>query len=132
MGAKSRQTIVLIEPDKLLATTYQAALNQVGFSCVWQSNAQEAIQSIDQSQPTLIILEVQLPTHNGVELLYELQSYPDLQEIPVVILSYIPERELGLTASIKRQLGIVSYLYKPTTSLDQLIAATSNVMGSKS
>jgi hypothetical protein len=58
--------------------------------------------------------------HNGYEFLYELRSYSDLLEIPVIVNSMLPEEDLLLNNEIKNELGIISYLYKPKTTLGKL------------
>ncbi|MCA9337730.1 response regulator [Candidatus Saccharibacteria bacterium] len=117
-----KQHILLIEPDKVLAKTYKAALGRAGYLVDWQLNAQDAITSVDSKHPVLIVLDVQLSGHNGVEFLYELRSYPDWQAIPVLILSAVTEAELGLSPETKKKLHIVQCLYEPHTKLAELIA----------
>lgn len=124
-----KRHILLIEPDKVLAKTYKAALGRAGFLVDWQPNAQGAISSVDSKLPALIVLDVQLPKHNGVEFLYELRSYPDWQNIPVVILSAVTEDELGLTSQAKTKLSIAGYLYEPHTKLSELIQVVQHATG---
>lgn len=118
-----KQHILLIEPDKVLARTYKAALGRVGFLVDWQASAQDAISSVDSKHPVVIVLDIQLFGHNGVEFLYELRSYPDWQHIPVIILSGLSEGELGLNQETKQKLHIVKYLYEPHTRLSELMEA---------
>ena len=113
--------VLVVEPDKLLASTYRRAMEDSGITSEWQSSAQDAIDSIDKSKPKLIILELQLHVHNGIEFLHELRSYPDWQMIPIILLTLVPEHELGLSEDSKKQLNIVGYHYKPHTSLEQLV-----------
>lgn len=115
--------VLLIEPDKVLATTYIAALKQAGHKVVWQFSAQSALVAIDEHVPDVIILEVNLAKHNGVEFLFELRSYEDLQDIPVILLTTVPEHDLSLTHATKKQLGIVTYLYKPHATLADIVKA---------
>lgn len=115
--------VLLIEPDKVLAATYMAALKQAGHTAVWQSSAQGAIAAIDEQVPNIIVLEVNLAKHNGIEFLFELRSYEDLQDIPVILLTTVPEHDLGLTHAAKTQLGITAYLYKPHATLADIVRA---------
>lgn len=113
--------ILLIEPDKLLADIYQKALKQAGHKVDWVADAQAAIHSIDKKRPDLIILEVQLGAHNGVEFLYELRSYGEWSAIPVIVLSRLSQEDIGLSSAVKSNLGIVGYFYKPSTNLAGLV-----------
>jgi DNA-binding response OmpR family regulator len=123
-------SVLLVEPDKLLATSYRKALGREGIAADWQQTAQGAINSIDRVKPQLILLEVQLHGHNGIEFLHELRSYTDWQKIPIVLFTLVPEHELGLTAEAKEQLSIVDYKYKPHTSLEQMVSVVKNFVGS--
>lgn len=112
--------ILLIEPDRLLGETYQSSLQHHGQKVVWCTTAQAAIAATDQHRPDAIILELQLPSHNGVEFLYELRSYGDLQTIPVIVLSHVPPVLRAISPVLWEQLGVAAYLYKPLTKLADL------------
>lgn len=117
--------ILLIEPDRVLAETYRQALLGAGHQVVCCASAQAGIISADQHQPDLIILELQLVEHSGIEFLYELRSYPDWQDTPVIIHTHVPPGEFTSNRRLlKQQLGVASYLYKPATSLRELLAST--------
>lgn len=109
--------VLLIEPDCLLGEIYQAALKHRGHHITWSVTAQAAIAAADKKQPDVIILELQLPNHNGVEFLYELRSYNDLQDIPVIVLSHVPPVLRAISPVLWEQLGITAYHYKPLTKL---------------
>lgn len=113
--------ILLIEPDRVLAETYRQALLAKGHTVVCCASAQAAIISADQHRPDLVILELQLIEHSGIEFLYELRSYQDWQGIPVVVHTMVPPSEFTLNRRLLReQLGVKTYLYKPDTNLSQL------------
>jgi DNA-binding response OmpR family regulator len=115
--------ILLIEPDRLLAKAYRHALEQDGHQVAAAVSAQEAVHAADQRKPDVVVLEMDLPRHNGVEFLYEFRSYPEWTEVPVVIHSFVPPTELAAAATLEHELGVVRVLYKPATSLAQLRAA---------
>lgn len=112
--------VLLIEPDYLLASIYKDHLEKFHYSVVVCGGVQMAVTEIDKNKPDIIILELKLSSHNGYEFLYELRSYSDWQDIPVLIHSMLPEEDNVLTTEIKSELGIINYLYKPDTSLDKL------------
>lgn len=117
---KQNKKVLLIEPDYNLARSYICALNAQSMICVNEHDVEIAISKLDVIQPQVIILELQLKGHNGIEFLHEFRSYADWQEIPIVINSVIPEEESGLTKAIQKKLGISDYCYKPQTSVLQL------------
>lgn len=129
------KTILLIEPDVKLGKTYATALGRAGYEVLLAATAQDAIVMADtanagHSGPAidLVILELHLVGHSGIEFLYEFRTYPEWREVPVVILSHAPPSELVASHKVLRQqLGIVKHLYKPETSLRSLVASVDAV-----
>lgn len=121
-------SVLLIEPDVVLAKTYAQALTSEGHKVASYGDVQTAIAAMDKKLPQLIIMELQLGNHNGVEFLYEMRSYPDWDAVPVIVLSRLSEAESGLRTEARENLGIKAYYYKPTTSLDQLLSGVTQVV----
>ena len=118
--------ILLIEPDKILAETYSQAL-RADHTVSVVPTAQTAISAADEQQPDLVVLEIQLVEHSGIEFLYELRSYPEWQNIPVVILSQVAPGEFNDSWQLlKNELGVSTYLYKPHTTLQNLLGTVSD------
>jgi DNA-binding response OmpR family regulator len=124
--------VLLIEPDRVLAKTYAQSLTSSNIATVIVNDAQNAIHAMDEVNPKLVVLELQLGEHNGVEFLYEMRSYPDWQSIPVIVFSRLGEQEAGFTAETKKQLGVTVYCYKPATSLDAFIEIVKSQIESSS
>jgi len=78
--------ILIIEPDARLAALYAEAMQTRQHQVVTVSTAQAAILAADATNPDLVVLELQLTAHSGVEFLYEFRSYADWQTIPVVVM----------------------------------------------
>lgn len=112
--------LLLVEPNIQLAKTYSLALGSAGHQVRLAANAQEAVKLLDNGGADLIILELQLPVHNGVEFLYEIRSYSDWLDIPVVIHSQVSPAEPGISGMLWQQLNVRKYLYKPHTKLARL------------
>lgn len=115
--------ILLIEPDVVLARTYKSALQSAGHSVAHATSAQHAIIAADEQAPDLVVLELQLPSHNGIAFLQEFQSYSDWADVPVVFHTYVPARTNGDAHKIMRhEYGVEHWLYKPQTTLVQFLA----------
>jgi DNA-binding response OmpR family regulator len=116
--------ILLVEPDRVLGGIYKAGLERATFSVAHALSAQSAIALADDQTPHVILLELQLPTHNGIAFLHELRSYAEWQQIPVVIHSYVAPHQYTIEerAALEQNLGIVAWLYKPRTTLEQLVS----------
>jgi len=114
--------ILLIEPNTVLAETYTQALQHVGHSVVVVTGAQAAVDAADKQTPDIVIAELHLPGHSGIEFLHEFRSYTEWTDIPVVLNTTLTAAQLapGVNA-LHRDLGIREVLYKPRTSLQDLV-----------
>lgn len=120
--------ILLVEPDRMLAETYVQALVGVGHKVRVARTAQAAIHAADELTPDVVVLELQLVAHSGIEFLYEFRSYADWQKIPAVVVSNVPPQEFHRSIdSLKNRLGVRTYLYKPATNLKALLHAVEAV-----
>ena len=117
--------VLLIEPDRILAEVYKRAIEADGLTeVVSVTGAQTAIMAADQRKPDLVILELQLIEHSGLEFLYEFRSYPEWQSIPVLVQTMVPFAEFNDNWHLLRgELGVRAYMYKPSTSLRQLLSS---------
>lgn len=120
--------ILLIEPDVTLAKVYQTALERAGHSVAHTTQAQTAIQLADEVTPDVVVLELQLAQHNGIEFVYEFRSYTEWQTIPIILLTMVPPHALAITPEMLELYHIVRCLYKPATKLNQLIEAIEEVI----
>lgn len=119
--------ILLVEPDKVLAKTSLDELQAGGHETSWARNAQGAVDAIDKNEPDIIVLELQLGLHNGIELLYEIRSYPEWQAIPVVVYSLNSRVTETHFHDVFQQLGVVGIYYKPEVTPKQLCLKLNNL-----
>jgi DNA-binding response OmpR family regulator len=122
--------ILLIEPDRILAEIYRRTLDMQGYEIVMCASAQSAITAADVMRPDLVVLEIQLIEHSGIEFLYEFRSYPEWRLIPVIFLTNVPPAEFnGSRILLREELGVCAYYYKPFTSLRGFMAAVAEFSG---
>lgn len=120
--------ILLVEPDKILGENIQQSIEAHGYSVVWRRSAQTALDALDQTLPDLIIIEIQLGIHNGIEFLYEIRSYNEWQQIPVIIHT-INNKALGeMFKPALNSLNVQEVLYKPRTKVEQLVKAVKQLV----
>jgi DNA-binding response OmpR family regulator len=113
--------VLFVEPDKVLANTFCRAAISSGYTATSCATAQEALICADEVAPDVVVLELQLVVHSGIEFLYEFHSYSDWQNVPVIINSYVPASEFVTSWELlKNGLKVCAYYYKPHTNLSEL------------
>ena len=88
----SLKPILLVEDDVVDAATVKQALQdlRVKNPVVHKTDSEEAIEYLrgqDNQRPSLILLDLNMPKINGIELLQTVRSDPQMQQIPVVVLT---------------------------------------------
>lgn len=116
--------VLLLEPNTLLAKTYTRALKHAGHSVAHVTGAQAAVDAADKERPDVVIVELHLSGHSGIEFLHEFRSYAEWKDIPVLLNTSLTTTQLEPTIdALHHDLGIREILYKPRTSLQDLVRA---------
>lgn len=114
--------ILFIEPDTVLTRIYARALERYGHVVVCASDAQQALDLADDNRPDVVILEPLLARYSGIGFLHEFRSYPEWRRVPVILHTRLSmETLVGMQQALQDDLGITAILYKPKTTLTQLL-----------
>jgi DNA-binding NarL/FixJ family response regulator len=102
--------ILLVDDDPAFRELVASLLERIGCEIVGASGAEEALEAAATSQPSLVLLDVDLPGTSGYELCRELRdAYGD--ELPIVFVSGKRTEQLDLVGGLL--LGADDYLVKP-------------------
>jgi DNA-binding response OmpR family regulator len=115
--------ILLIEPDKILAANIHSYFAKAGHEIIIHNDLQQAVAAADKVKPSAVIMELQLAGRSGLEFLYEFRSYPDWQELPVILHTIVKDDELATYDRVLQDLNVSRLLYKPETGLESLLLA---------
>ena len=109
---------MIVEDDHFLSSLMKARLEKEGFEVVQAFDGEEAIEMLHKVIPALVILDLIMPKVTGFEVLQMISITPQLDKIPVVIVS-----NLAQDSDIEkaRQLGAREYFIKVKVSIDDLI-----------
>ncbi len=117
-------TILLVEDEMLLADCYMRWLGSAGHTVHHASDAYAAIDTVDDTPPQAILLDLLLPGANGLQLLHTLRSHADLQLIPIILCSNaLPAKLPDLSAY-----GVKKVIEKTTLDRKKLCAAIAEVL----
>ena len=89
------------------------------------SDGLEALHSVAQNVPDLILLDVMMPHMDGVTFLKTLRSDPALKNLPVILVTAATDERLLHECS---RLGVNTCLTKSRFSFSQLLARVSDAL----
>ena len=119
---KKRLLIVDDEPNLLRAV--DAVLRGAGFETSTARNGREALLSVAQRMPDLIVSDIRMPGMDGYALARRLRSVPNYALIPIVFLSAKDERQDRIEGF---RSGVDLYLTRPFEP-DELVAVINNLL----
>ena len=106
--------ILICEDNKLALKTVSVVLQREGYETETAEDGIRAISMIRDNIYDLIIVDIHLPFHSGLELVKYLRSEMN-RNTPVVILSSFSDLQMQKQAS---ELGINGYIVKPFNPSD--------------
>ena len=103
----NNRTILVAEDNEQAAQLLGIYLTEAGYQVEYATDGEEAIAKAAEIHPFAITLDILLPKKDGWQVLREMKTKPNLQLIPVIIVSVTEERQLAFG------LGAVDHLVKP-------------------
>jgi CheY-like chemotaxis protein len=124
MENKSKTKILIVEDNDANLELFLDMLRIGGYECVYASNGIEALKIAERELPKLILLDIQLPGMDGIEVIKALRSMPATKDIKTVALTAYAmkgDREMFL------EYGFDGYLSKPVR-LKELLESIKNYL----
>jgi diguanylate cyclase (GGDEF)-like protein len=116
-NAQARYSILVVDDDPLLAEAYALTLRRAGMLVTVVSDPSRAIEALAAATPDLILMDVQMPEVDGIELARVIRQTRRHLSLPIVFLSAEQDTARQLLA---RKLGGDDFIPKPV-DLDRLV-----------
>jgi two-component system alkaline phosphatase synthesis response regulator PhoP len=88
--------ILLVDDDRDIRDSIKIILEKNGYSVATAANGREALASLKQKQPDLMILDIMMTTDTeGFDLAYELKGSSEFEGLPIIILTSFMEKVRG-------------------------------------
>ena len=101
--------IVLVVEDEFgIAELFDALLTDEGYRVLTAMNGRQGLERLVQERPDLVFLDYMMPVMDGSAMLAAMRANPALREIPVVMMSSMPEASVAERCS-----GYVTFMRKP-------------------
>lgn len=110
--------VLIMEDEQPLRDALSDKLKAEGFKVVEARNGNEGLELAKSEHPDIILLDIMMPETNGLDVLKELKSNIGLMQIPVLVLTNLPEASAEQEAM---KLGAEDYLVKANCPLETLV-----------
>ncbi len=114
-------TILMVEDEEDIAFLIRFLLERNGYQVEHAADGKQALERITldkRNAPDLVLLDIMLPYHDGLEVLAQLRAQPDWESVPVLMLT-AKAREADIIRAL--ELGADDYVTKPFQP-DELLA----------
>lgn len=112
---EAKACILVVDDDSAIREMLELLLEGEGYCVVMAENGLEALGTLRQQPPALVLLDLMMPVMNGWQFLDAVKSLSEFQNLPVLLLS--ANREVAMTA---KQNNVKAYLSKPF-EMDKLL-----------
>lgn len=120
----STKTILVVDDEPGIRSMLRQEVTEDGYKVREATNGKEAVESIRQQQPDLVLLDVMMPEMNGFDVAAILKNDPTTQHIPIIVLSIVEDKQR------MKHLGIDRYFTKPVDTRE-LVAEIGRMLKEK-
>ena len=118
-------TVLLIGDSRFLGDTSQSALMTAGFDILTAEDGAEGVRMANASVPDVILLDLMMPSDDGLSVLRDLKSSSRTQKIPILILSSNEGDDDIITALAS---GATGFIPKNALSVANLVIELQQLM----
>ena len=104
------QRVLVVDDSQMMRQAVCAIVQSAGYETVEACDGAAALKAVLHQCPDLVLLDVQMPGMNGIEVLESLRVTPGCQDLPVVLLTVLQDAEIARLAA---KHCVRDYLSKP-------------------
>jgi CheY-like chemotaxis protein len=108
-------TVLLIDDSKFLRRSNELTFTRAGYAVLTATDGEEGLRVALNKLPDVIVLDMMLPKISGPQLLHMLQRDARTSQIPIIVLSSLPQSNAAKLISE----GAVAYLAKAQLGTEQ-------------
>lgn len=110
--------ILVVEDEEFLRDLYVRILKGEGYTVEQAKDGTEAFSKLQKGGYNLVLLDIMLPTINGLDILKKLSKIPPQQPNKVILILTNLDQDIAVAEGLSY--GIKGYLLKNTTSTEEL------------
>ena len=111
-------TILLVEDEDDLASIVEYHLTKAGYTVLRAANGQNALDILESTEVSLVLLDLMLPDMSGVDICRHIRSHTSIQNLPVIMVTAKGEE---IDRVIGFEVGADDYVVKPFSSRELVL-----------
>lgn len=131
MAENKLPSILIIDDDPDFSAIMTAKLESAGFVVHSSSNGEEGIEKAAELVPDLILLDLEMPSMSGVQVLKKIKEEEGLQNIKAAFLTShgeSGEENEWLDKKFAAEIGAAGYIRK-TDDLEKIVSEIKTILG---
>lgn len=123
----SKYTVLIVDDIPVNIILLKTMLKKTGVRIITAANGPDAMDLVRKERPHLVLLDIQMPLMNGLEVLDKIKKSPELKETIVIMVSAYTSAQdieqsmrLGAAGFIKKPVIMETFLECVTTELNKI------------
>ena len=123
----SNYTVLIVDDIPVNIILLKTMLKKTGVRIITAANGPDAMDLVRKERPHLVLLDIQMPLMNGLEVLENIKKSPELKETIVIMVSAYTSAQdieqsmkLGAAGFIKKPVIMETFLECVTTELNKI------------
>ena len=121
-------TILVIDDSRLVQKLYRHRLNLASYDAKIAGTGEEGLDILGKQHIDLVLLDLGLPSMNGLKVLETIKQDPATEHIPVIVFS-AREQESLVESALK--LGADEFMTKTTTKAQQVVDKIDSILSAR-
>ncbi|WP_428484310.1 response regulator [Rhodopila sp.] len=115
-------TVLVVEDEFGIAELISSVLTDEGYRVLLAVNGKQGLELLTREHPDLVFTDYMMPVMDGAGMLHRMAEDALLSDIPVVVMSSIPEATVA-----ERCTGYAAFMLKPFRIID-VVALTKRLI----
>ena len=123
----SKYTVLIVDDIPVNIILLKTMLARINVQILTAVDGRQALETVRKLKPELVLMDIQMPVMNGLDVLKEMKNSPELKDIPVIMVSAYTSPEdieqsmsLGASGFIKKPVIMDILLSSVTSELDRI------------
>jgi len=110
--------ILIIDDEQAILKMYSQPFEAAGDEVMTATEGETGLKFAEEQMPDVVLLDIIMPKFNGLDVLKKFKENPAIKNIPVVLLTNLPEE---CSADKAKELGAAGYLVKAKTEPAEVV-----------